>query len=281
MTISPKTLYVTDLDGTLLRSDKTLSDYTVRTINSLIEKGLAFTYATARSILTAREVAGDLKINLPVITRNGTVFADHLTGRMIEKALFTSDEITILKKILPDIGCRGCTTRYIGDKMQTLYLPCDYVPGMKNYMEDRKNDPRLCAVKDTNEMFEGEIGYISMIDDMDVLYPVYERLKNSTNLECVFQKDTYVDEYWLEICPESSTKAKAISKLKNRLGFDRLVVFGDSVNDLPMFEIADEAYAVDNAIGEVRKAATGVLGSNEEDSVARFLSDLKKGDENI
>ena len=44
------TLYVTDLDGTLLRSDATLSPYTVSTINRLTEQGLAFTYATARSI---------------------------------------------------------------------------------------------------------------------------------------------------------------------------------------------------------------------------------------
>ncbi|MCR5617909.1 MAG: HAD family hydrolase [Clostridiales bacterium] len=271
MTIPPKTLYVTDLDGTLLRSDKTLSGYTEKTVNSLVEEGMAITYASARSVLTAREVAGGLKLRLPVITRNGTVFADHGTGRMLEKALFAPEEISKLKEILPDIGCRGNTTRYVEDKMQTLYIPGEHVPGMEEYLKDRKDDPRLFAVKTTEEMFEGEIGYISMLDDRDVLYPVYERLRSETSLECVFQKDTYVKEYWLEICPENSTKAKAILKLKKKLGFDKLVVFGDSVNDLPMFEIADEAYAVSNAIKEVRDKATGILGSNDEDSVARFL----------
>ena len=53
-----KILYVTDLDGTLMRSDITISDYTVRTINALVDRGMNFTYATARSIESARPIAG-------------------------------------------------------------------------------------------------------------------------------------------------------------------------------------------------------------------------------
>ena len=48
-----KTLYVSDLDGTLLRSDETLSEYTCNVINNLTEKGMVFSYATARSLITA------------------------------------------------------------------------------------------------------------------------------------------------------------------------------------------------------------------------------------
>ena len=80
-----KTLYVTDLDGTLMRNDETLSSYTVQTINELIEKGLAFTYATARSIESARPIAGGLNLRLPAITRNGAVLADNATGQHLEK----------------------------------------------------------------------------------------------------------------------------------------------------------------------------------------------------
>ena len=53
-----KTLYVSDLDKTLMRSDKTLSPYTVSTLNRLIRDGVLFTYATARSIQSAREITG-------------------------------------------------------------------------------------------------------------------------------------------------------------------------------------------------------------------------------
>jgi len=49
------------------------------------------------------------------------------------------------------------------------------------------------------------------------------------------------------------------------------VVFGDGLNDIPMFEIADEAYAVAGALDELKQHATGIIGSNEEDAVANFL----------
>ena len=75
----------------------------------------------------------------------------------------------------------------------------------------------------------------------------------------------------MEICPRNCTKAKAILKMKELLGFGKVVVFGDSVNDLPMFRAADEAYAVDNALEELKGIATGVIGRNDEDAVARFL----------
>ena len=66
--------------------------------------------------------------------------------------------------------------------------------------------------------------------------------------------------------------------MKEDLGFERLVVFGDSVNDLPLFRVADESYAVANAIAEAREAATAVIGSNEEDAVAVFLRERQGGE---
>ena len=74
------TLYVTDLDGTLLRSDATLSPYTISTINRLTEQGLAFTYATARSIESARPIAGELNLRLPAIDAFLPVFQNTLCG---------------------------------------------------------------------------------------------------------------------------------------------------------------------------------------------------------
>ena len=55
------TLYISDLDGTLMRGNETLSEYTVRTINDLVEQGLPFTYATARSIQSARPMISFFK----------------------------------------------------------------------------------------------------------------------------------------------------------------------------------------------------------------------------
>ena len=62
-----RVLYVSDLDGTLMRNDETISAYTERTLNKLIGEGLAFTYATARSVESARTITGGLKLKLPVL----------------------------------------------------------------------------------------------------------------------------------------------------------------------------------------------------------------------
>ena len=55
--------------------------------------------------------------------------------------------------------------------------------------------------------------------------PFYERLRQYSCWECLFQKDTYWDEYWVEVCPRGCTKAKAVLQMKERYGFKKLVVW--------------------------------------------------------
>ena len=266
-----KTLFVSDLDGTLMRSDKKLSEKTVRTLNRLIENGVLFTYATARSIQSAMEITGGLKMRLPVITRNGTVLADNESGRMIQKAVFSVDEIRLLKAGLPELVESGFVSSYFGEEMMKLYCSKNPVAGFQKYIDEHKNDSRMRRLENLDALFEGEAGYVTLIDDEKKLRPAYERMRKYEGWECVFQKDTYGDEFWLEICPENCTKAKAILALKKKIGAGRLVVFGDSINDLPMFEIADEACAVENAVPEAKAAATKIIGRNDDDSVAEFI----------
>ena len=264
-------LYVSDLDGTLMRNDETISAYTERTLNELIEEGLAFTYATARSVESARTITGGLRLKLPVVTRNGTVLADNSTGRHLEKALFTEEEVRLLKELLPELPEYGFVSCFIGDEMIKTYIPGKHTPGMEKYLRKNEHDTRLRPAADPGSMFIGQPGYVTLIDDREKIAPIYERVRNYPSWECLFQKDTYWDEYWLEICPQNCTKARAVLKLKETFGFEKLVVFGDSVNDLSMFRSADESYAVANAIDELKEAATAVIGSNEEDAVADFL----------
>ena len=264
-------LYVSDLDGTLMRNDETISAYTERTLNELIEEGLAFTYATARSVESARTITGGLRLKLPVVTRNGTVLADNSTGRHLEKALFTEEEVRLLKELLPELPEYGFVSCFIGDEMIKTYIPGKHTPGMEKYLRKNEHDTRLRPAADPGSMFIGQPGYVTLIDDREKIAPIYERVRNYPGWECLFQKDTYWDEYWLEICPQNCTKARAVLKLKETFGFEKLVVFGDSVNDLSMFRSADESYAVANAIDELKEAATAVIGSNEEDAVADFL----------
>ncbi len=265
------TLYITDLDGTLLRSDATLSPYTISTINRLTEQGLAFTYATARSIESARPIAGELNLRLPAITRNGAVLADNATGKHLEKALFTEEEVALLKEMLPELPRCGFVSCFLGEEMFKAYVPGNLVPGMVQYADYYRDDPKMKPVKTLEEMFFGQPGYVTLIDDREKAAKIYEKVRQYPGWECIFQKDTYWDEYWVEVCPRNCTKAKAILKMKEQYGFRKVVAFGDSVNDMPMFRAADEAYAVSNALEALKEIATGVIGGNNEDAVARFL----------
>ena len=76
--------------------------------------------------------------------------------------------------------------------------------------------------------------------------------------------------------PQHATKADAILQLKEQMGFDQVVVFGDAVNDIPMFEIADECYAMENAVPELKSIATGIIGNNNDNGVARWLKENYK-----
>lgn len=266
-----RTLYVTDLDGTLMRNDKSISEYTIKTINTLIEQGMTFTVATARSAMSVQRIVEPLNIPVPLIIRNGTALAEPGTLDIIEKALFTVEEKNKLREILKELPEVGFTSIWNGNEMEKVFYRGEYSVGIEKYIAERKGEKGLRFVDDPDEMFEGDLGYITMIDVKEKLEPIYERVKDTIGWEAVLQKDSYDEEYWLEICPENSTKAKAIVKLKERLGLERIVCFGDSVNDIPMFRIADEAYAVGNALPELKGYATRIIGSNEEDGVAKFL----------
>ena len=87
----------------------------------------------------------------------------------------------------------------------------------------------------------------------------------------MFYRDNYSDMYFLEIISGDVTKASGALEVKNIIGADKIVAFGDNLNDIPLFEIADESYAVSNAEEALKAIATGVIGSNDEDAVAEFI----------
>ena len=77
--------------------------------------------------------------------------------------------------------------------------------------------------------------------------------------------------------PREASKANAILQLKEMFSCDKVIAFGDGKNDVDVFEIADESYAVSNAHEALKEKATGIIGSNNEDGVAKWLE--KRGQE--
>ena len=267
-----RTLFVTDLDGTLLRGDRTLSQFTVRTIRGLIERGILITYATARTFQSAFELTNQIDFRLPVITRNGTVIASQVLKKEIRVHSFETPQIRSLKDLVSGTLERtGFVTAYFDGKLQKTFARHEHSSGMRRYIEEHSRDNQMSEVSDTDALFGGTVSYITMIDSHSALRPLHKKIKDAGDWECNFQKDNYSDDFWLEIFPKNATKAKAALELKAELECDRLVVFGDGLNDISMFEVADESCAVANAEDEVKRAATKIIPCNEDDGVAKYL----------
>ena len=263
-----KTLYITDLDGTLLRSDQRTSDFTNDVINSLVREGLIFSYATARSSHTAAKVMRGLACRLPVILYNGAFIMDSETGELLYEALLGADFELLLSDII-DAGVCPIVYSLTGGAEKFSFVSDKCSAAQLDFISTRASDPRFNPVSRVDELKGGEPFYVTCIDSVTKLLPLYEKYKNI--LHCVYSRDIYSGEQWLEFMPREATKANALLKLKELLGCESCVAFGDGVNDLEMFAAADECYAVSNAALELKSVATGVIGSNDEDAVAKWL----------
>ena len=263
-----KILYVSDLDGTLLRSDETTSEYTNSVINRLVDKGMIFSYATARSLITAKKATKGIDAQIPLIVYNGTFVMDNRTGKILIANYFDGSVLGVLDDLFAN-GVYPIVYAYIDGKEKFSFSPELCTKGMKLFLDTRKGDIRTRVAESPQDMKEGDIFYITCIDEPEKLQPLYEKYKDKYH--CVYHTDIYTKEQWLEIMPLEASKSNAIKQLKAMLGCEKVVVFGDGKNDMDMFQFADEGYAVANACNDLKLLATDVILSNDEDGVAKYL----------
>ncbi len=266
-----KTLYVTDLDGTLLNRRDRVSPFSIRTINGLVEKGMLFTYATARSLVSASKVTEGLSTNIPVIAYNGVFIFQPSSGEILSGEGLTEEERNQVREALEQRGISPLVYSFINGIEKVSWIPRYENDGIRRYLSTRQGDPRFRPVDGSEALYEGDVFCYTCIGEQEELRLVYETFAGDSRFRCTMQQELYRPEYWCEIMPAKASKANAIRKLKEMCGCTRVVSFGDAVNDLPMFEVSDECYAVENAAEELKAAATGIIGSNEEDGVAEWL----------
>lgn len=268
------TLYLTDLDGTLLRSDQRTSAYTNETINQLVSGGMKFSYATARSFHTASKATQGMNAAFPVIVYNGAFIVDNATGQVLHSNFFTKAEAEEILQALLAAGVQPIVYAFVQSKERMMYIRDRMHPAGRAFMDTRKGDLRDTPVQEDAELSAGDAFYFTCIEEEAKLAPLHEMFREQYH--CVYSRDIYSDAQWLEIMPKAATKANAAKQLAGMLGCERIVAFGDHVNDLDMFAIADEGYAVGNAVPELKAAATSVIGTNDEDGVARWLEEHVK-----
>ncbi|MFA9375226.1 MAG: HAD-IIB family hydrolase [Lachnotalea sp.] len=271
-----KTLYVTDLDGTLLNTYDTINKFSRDVINSLVEKDMLFTYATARSLVSASMVTAGLTLNRPVITYNGAFIIHPQTKEILSCVAFSKDETNNVIHALQKCKISPLVYSHVDDVEQVSWVTTKENDGMKRYLTLRKGDKRLRPLENEEGLMDGKIFYYTCIGTKQELLPIYEIFSQDERYTCTLQQELYRPEYWCEIMPRKATKAEAILTLKKLWKCEKIVSFGDAINDIPMFRISDECYAVENAVDALKNMATGIIESNEQEGVAKWLKENAK-----
>ncbi len=268
-----KMLYISDLDGTLLQLNERLSAFGCQTLNQLVASGMLFSYATARSYHTARKCTAGLDAKIPLIVYNGALIVDNQTGEILTENIFSSRQAADIYALLKQCGIHPIVYSLIDGVEKFSYDQTAVPLPTRNFLDQRRGDGRDHPLTGDEHLLDGKVYYFSCIDETARLLTADRLIREQFGEICnqVCQKDIYSGDQWLEIMPAAASKANAARQLKNITGADRLVAFGDGKNDLPLFEAADECYAVANAHPLLKSAATGIIGSNTDDGVVKWL----------
>ena len=267
-----KTLFLSDLDGTLLNSEGKMSGRSAEILSELTGNGVLFTVATARTYATVMKMFEGINLSCPLVLMNGVTIYNPIERSIVSSHPIPTD---LGNKIIYEFRSRNIEPMLYfqcGDTLEIYYtkLTNDY---QREYVAQRTDcrgkkfihSPVPVSIEGKN------LVYIVCLDKYENIKDVYEAVSKLDNAHCMFYKDNYTDMYFLEIICKTVSKASGAIEVKRITGADRIIAFGDNLNDIPLFEIADEAYAVANAEDALKSVATGVIGSNDEDAVAEFI----------
>lgn len=263
-----RTLYVSDLDGTLLNRDSTLSPTSAEILNRLVAEGLLFSYATARSFSTASKVTENLQVNIPVILYNGGAIMESKTKKALHRVVFSAEESNYVKLKMLKHGLHPLVYSVENETERVSFDREQVTPGISAYLESRKGDYRLHPC-DRARLYEHPLFYFTTIAPKADLEPIYLEIRDDPRFNVTLQKD--IGDFWLEVMPKKATKAEAVLHLKKILHCDELVVFGDNINDIPMFQVADRSYSVENSVEKLKFMSTETIGNHNDDAVAKFI----------
>jgi hydroxymethylpyrimidine pyrophosphatase-like HAD family hydrolase len=268
------TLYVTDLDGTLLGLDGSLSEASAVLLTAAIDRGVLVTCATARSWTTTQRVLGGFGFALPVVLYNGTFTYDAATDVMLDRNEIPAAITREILDVLMHAGMPPLVYGLDGLREQVSWVTGMENDGIRHFWADRPSDPRNAPRAEWDELPSDGVFNIAAIGAAAEIEPLAAALRARVGdaVELHVQPDTYhPQDIWVDIAPGGGTKGTAVTALAARLGADRIVAFGDNLNDLPLFAAADECYAMAHAAPEVRAAATGIL-VDTPDAVAGWIA---------
>ena len=268
-----KTLYISDLDGTLLNSKKEVTDYTAGIINRCIEAGMLFSVATARMPYGCDYRLKQLNLQTPAILTNGVFIYDFNTKKYLHAEKIESDAAREVIGAFEE-NKKSCFMYLFHDEQISICYGDDSLKAREQYYSKRalESCERVYRTDDfRKEMEQGDVVYFALTGTEQELEPICKSLDQVRGIHYTCYLNIYNGLYCLEVFSHKASKRHALLRLKDMLGCGQLVVFGDNHNDMPMIEIADRSYAPANALEVVKQAVTDVLEDCDHDGVAKFL----------
>ncbi len=279
MVLRRRPFYVSDLDGTLLNDDAQVSTESRRILTALLADGLPFTVASARSVVSMRPLLAGLPLRLPVVNLNGAYISDLATGA---HRVMNTIEAAVAEELFARVATAGhlpFVSTFDGARDRVYYADAGN-EWAAWYVRDRvaAQDERLQRVDDLAATLAEHVVSLTVIDRWERIDDLAASIAETFAEQVVL--DIYENRYsrgwhWVTVHDRRATKDQALQVLREQEGLTQheLVVFGDWTNDLGMFRLADRALATENALDEVKAAATAVIGPNTADSVARTIRD--------
>ncbi len=274
-----KNIYITDLDHTFLRSDLSVSDYTKKIWNSY-ENDSIISIATARTYKKTMQFMQGVSINAPMILLDGALIAT--VDKRIIDTKFVSKEMADI--IIDEGGRLGIFPFMLSLLDQELNESFTYSYTLNKYQTEilkrYANDDHTQGFKNLRAK-ENNFKIVYMADE-DILVELLERIKNifGDKLKYILAPEAYMGCYFLTILHKDADKAHGIKSISEAAEFDlsKLTVFGDNLNDIGMFELANRSIAVANAHADVKAAADIILAhTHDEDGVAKYLEGIRNG----
>ena len=261
-------LICTDLDGTLFKNDKTISEENIKAIDYFKSEGGIFTFITGRIAFLATDVYNMIKPNAPAGCINGGALFDYCRNEYIFKTAISDrwrEIIQEVEEIVPEVGiqivCYENVYFYRENDAVRQYRKMTNLPHLTCHYNDITEPVAKVLLVDLNE---------------DNLNKIKEFLENHQLFDefdfCRSEKTLY------EILPKGVNKGKGLKEIEAFTGAVKTIAIGDYDNDVLMLEAADIGVAVSNACEKVKKVANYITVSNQESAIAKVIFDIENGE---
>ncbi len=262
-------LLCTDLDGTLLKNDKTISRENLDAIEYFKSEGGYFTFVTGRMPYFAEEIYQTVRPNAPIGCINGGGVYDFETKQYLHAVTLPFSAIELIDYALPRI-------KNLGVQVNTLEHVYFSVDNAVNVLF-RKNTKLPDLFGDYHEVTEpiGKLLFTHAEDSALVhLAELLNAHPRADEFDFVRSEQTFY-----EILPKGVNKGAALEPLVKIIGGDmrKTVAVGDYNNDIEMVKNAAIGYAVANASDDLKAVADRITVSNEEHAIAKIIEDLAHG----